>query len=428
MINSRVFDDTLQAYLDGYRYIVNKGGTRSSKTWNVLELQNLITQLSPKQIVTSTVAITLPHLRKGALRDFIKQRVADNSFRNIGFNKQELSFCYGKADSVLEFFSTDSEKAHGAGRDNLFINECQLLNWDIARHLLARTSGTVFLDYNPIKSFWIDKEILEHPERSKRTKLITSTYRDNNFLTVEQVAEIEANKDDARWWQVYGEGQTGNIKSGFEFYSNFSFARTVRKCEINREATVHVSFDFNVSPYITATVWQVSKDGNRYVASCIKEFCLRNPYNKTFDLAATIRNWLKDNFPDPLIRIYGDASGSRQSTISRYNEYDVIAKELQPYMDNRSMNIARSNPRLKGRRTFMNKILGGKHPYLIMYIDPKCKETIADFENVVECPEGGKLKQRVKDADTGLSYEPHGHTSDSADYFFCELFKQFYAM
>ena len=36
--------------------------------------------------------------------------------------------------------------------------------------------------------------------------------KDNPYLTPEQVAAIEKNKDDANWWRVYGEGLTGGVE------------------------------------------------------------------------------------------------------------------------------------------------------------------------------------------------------------------------
>jgi len=66
-------------------------------------------------------------------------------------------------------------------------------------------------------------------------------------------------------------------------------------------------------------------------------------------------------------------------------------------------------------------LAGGWH--IKLFIDPACKKTIEDFQNVLEAPDGGKLKQRVKDSDTGMTYEIYGHTSDTLDYLMCEAFR-----
>jgi len=39
-----------------------------------------------------------------------------------------------------------------------------------------------------------------------------------------------------------------------------------------------------------------------------------------------------------------------------------------------------------------------------------------------EAADGSKHKARMKHAETGVSYEKYGHTSDANDYFICSLF------
>ena len=65
----------------------------------------------------------------------------------------------------------------------------------------------VVWDYNPTRVFWA------HENYATRENCISihSTYKDNCFLSAEQVAEIESNKDDANWWRVYGEGKIGQL-------------------------------------------------------------------------------------------------------------------------------------------------------------------------------------------------------------------------
>ena len=64
------------------------------------------------------------------------------------------------------------------------------------------------MDYNPTHSFWANEQIELRPN----CVTIHSTYKDNFFLSDEQVAEIEANKHDRNWWQVYGEGKIGTLE------------------------------------------------------------------------------------------------------------------------------------------------------------------------------------------------------------------------
>ena len=63
------FDKVSNAYLQGYRYIVSKGGTRSGKTYSELQLLDIILSKSKQRVIT-TVSHSLPHLIGGAIRDY----------------------------------------------------------------------------------------------------------------------------------------------------------------------------------------------------------------------------------------------------------------------------------------------------------------------------------------------------------------------
>jgi phage terminase large subunit len=108
----------------------------------------------------------------------------------------------------MEFFSVDNAaKVHGSQRKRLFINEANHIDYEIFRQLAVRTSSIIFIDYNPASVCWIQQKV----ESRDNCILIRSTYKDNPFLSPEQVAEIESNKDDVNWWKVYGQGVEGTL-------------------------------------------------------------------------------------------------------------------------------------------------------------------------------------------------------------------------
>mgnify|MGYP000096266577 CR=1 FL=1 len=82
---------------------------------------------------------------------------------------------------------------HGPARDILFINEAQSIPREIFRQLDIRTRKKVIIDYNPVRRFWGETEFV-----GDRYVTIHSTYKDNPYLTPEQVAAIEKNKNDAK--------------------------------------------------------------------------------------------------------------------------------------------------------------------------------------------------------------------------------------
>lgn len=201
-----VFDRNNEAYIKKYRYIVNKGSTRSSKTYSVLQLLYIIAELSNKARIISIVSESMPHLRKGCMRDF--KEILENEGKWNENNWNATNSVYKVNNSMIEFFSVDNpSKVHGPARDILYVNECINIEYETYRQLAIRTRETIFLDCNPCFEFWLDEKVLPQ----KESILIHSTYKDNEYLTEAQVKEIESNKGDANWWKVYGEGLTGSL-------------------------------------------------------------------------------------------------------------------------------------------------------------------------------------------------------------------------
>ena len=187
------------------RYVDNAGGTRSGKTFSTLQVLCEIAK-GARDLLISVVSETMPHLKRGAIRDF-KAILADEWDDNA-WNKSESIYTF-PSGSIIEFFSADQPgKVHGPARDILFINEANHLDYDTARQLLVRTRLFAIFDYNPTHTFWVHEQIA--PRENCRS--IHSTYKDNAYLTAEQVAEIVSNKNDANWWRVYGEGKVGQLE------------------------------------------------------------------------------------------------------------------------------------------------------------------------------------------------------------------------
>ena len=219
---SSILQRNAEAWQSGkYRIIANKGGTRSTKTWSLLQLMLIIVTAS--KCLVSVVSESVPHLRKGAMRDI--DNILENAKLVEGVhysrNRTENTIAFQNG-GVLEFFSADSyTKVHGAQRDYLYINECNNLEWEIYRQLAIRTSKVIFLDWNPRSAFWFD----EHLQSRDGVCLIHSTYLDNPFLSKAQIAEIESNRGDENWWRVYGLGENGSVEG--LVYKSFSIVSSI---------------------------------------------------------------------------------------------------------------------------------------------------------------------------------------------------------
>ncbi|WP_165022088.1 PBSX family phage terminase large subunit [Dysgonomonas sp. ZJ279] len=202
-----VFQKNIEAYNARVRYIVNKGSTRSSKTYSVLQLLVFIADYSAKPLVISIVSESMPHLKKGCIRDFKEILSAKGYWNENDWNATDK--IYKMRNSIIEFFSADNpSKVHGPSRNILYVNECINIDFETYRQLAIRTTETIFLDCNPYFEFWLDEKVLTQDTST----LIHSTYRDNQFLTDAQIKEIESNRNDRDWWQVYGEGLTGSLR------------------------------------------------------------------------------------------------------------------------------------------------------------------------------------------------------------------------
>jgi len=203
-----VYDRNLEAFRLDYRYIVNKGSTRSSKTYSLLQLLYTLADHSETPLTISVVSESMPHLKKGCIRDFREMLINEGKWNIKDWNATDK--IYKVNDSIIEFFSVDNAaKVHGPSRDLLYINECINIDYEIYRQLAIRTTSNIFLDCNPSFEFWLDEKILS---RGKEALLIHSTYKDNQYLSEVQIKEIESNRSDKDWWRVYGEGLTGMLQ------------------------------------------------------------------------------------------------------------------------------------------------------------------------------------------------------------------------
>lgn len=221
MITTAVFNQNLKAFNDGYRVIANEGGSRSSKTFSILQLLYSIESLSNKRLITSTVSHSLPHLTGGAIRDF--DNILEEEGVNISRVKTKNPHIYRIGRSQHEFIGFDKPgKSLGAARDILHVNEANKMDFSIVHQLIQRTRIAVFLDWNPSEEFWFDEKGLR--ERSD-VKVIHSTFLDNiTNLTHGQISEFEYGKKRAdeeaslgqkgywwNWWQIYGLGLPGQF-------------------------------------------------------------------------------------------------------------------------------------------------------------------------------------------------------------------------
>ena len=148
----------------------------------------------------------MPHLRKGAMRDFFIFLKNNNLYNETDHNKSDNIYQVNK--SIIEFFSVDTPgKVHGPERDYLFVNELQYIDYDTFFHLAQRTRKQIFADWNPVGEFWVYPEYVENPQYKDDITLIHSTLYDNPFLAPEIKRDILLRAErDPNYRRVYLDG------------------------------------------------------------------------------------------------------------------------------------------------------------------------------------------------------------------------------
>lgn len=212
------------------RIKIVQGGSSAGKTIAILMVLIDIAQRE-KNLLISVVSETMPHLRRGAYRDFLNIMEAHGYYEEACLNKTELIYTLPGTGSRIEFFSADQPgKVRGPRRDILFINEANGLDYETYTQLAIRTNLSIFIDYNPTSSFWVHDEIIPSQEHD----FLIITYKDNEGLPESIVKELESRKGNKRFWTVYGEGKVGEvggrIYTGWEILDEIPFeARLFRR-------------------------------------------------------------------------------------------------------------------------------------------------------------------------------------------------------
>jgi len=219
-----VFEQNWDAWsIPGKRMIVNQGGTRSSKTYSLAQLFAIkLREHANQGIVLTICRKTMPSLKATVMRDFFEIIQGFGWYDPQKHNKTEAT--YELFGNLVEFVSIDDpQKVHGRKRHWLWANEGNELRYADWKQLIFRTTGKIFLDFNPSDEFhWIYDSVLNRED----THFIKSTYLDNPFLGPEIISEIERLKaEDETYWRVYGLGERGS--SGATIYTNWELCDDV---------------------------------------------------------------------------------------------------------------------------------------------------------------------------------------------------------
>ena len=194
---------------------VVQGGTWAGKTFCIVSLLiNKATKQANRKI--TIVAETIPALKGGALSDFILIMQSTGRWVQERYNATDRTYTFWNG-SVIEFKSFDTiGKAQAAGkRTDLFINEAPYIAFEIADALMMRTSGEIYIDFNPTAEFWAHTEIVNQDDAD----FLILKYTDNEALPNSILKELMMKIDKAKtseywknWCKVYIDGEIGSLE------------------------------------------------------------------------------------------------------------------------------------------------------------------------------------------------------------------------
>lgn len=209
------------------RIVINQGGTRSGKTFSILQvLCEYCLNNAARGSVVTIVRKTLPALKGSAYRDFLQILEREGWYNENDHNKSEMT--YNLFGNLVEFISVDQpQKIRGRKRNVCFINEANELSWEDFFQLNIRTTDKMILDYNPSDEFhWIYEKLQTRDDAD----FFVTTYKDNPYLEADLIEEIERLQGaDENYWRVYGLGERG-ISSDV-IYTHWQYGDYPEGCE-----------------------------------------------------------------------------------------------------------------------------------------------------------------------------------------------------
>jgi len=303
-----------------------------------------------------------------------------------------------------------------------------------------RSSKAEFLQeiftFNPetegnYEDFWMWKMFFEgHAEKSFRStidieyivdgekKMVQSnytvhhsTYRDNQYLTIQQIADLEQWKViNPYYYTVYTLGEWGNKAIEGKFWSGFNRLKHVKDdIFLDLEKPIHMSFDENNRPYPAMTIWQYDEldavwQGNKLLrpetvlVRQVHEICLTEPNNKLVKVAKELIRWLTINGWHNLIYEYGDASSDREDTkLEKGVNYFTILRDV--FVEaGYSVRIRKpnKNPPVAFSAEFINACFEANYLGFDISISSECKESINDYLLVQAKTDGTMKKPKDK--------------------------------
>jgi len=391
------------------RFVINYGGANSSKSWSQAQHETI-------------------KLLSGNGDTLVLRKIGAELFNSVYFQIKTIIERWNIQDEFICVFSGSKREIYHKGTGNRFVfmglddpaklksmlnirrvwgEEAEEMDLDDHNEINRRVRGfkdcQITYTFNPIlETHWLKTHFFDVPEIAEQTTHIFSTVKDNHFASKAEIKALEDYKlYDLNQYNIYFLGQWGKPGTKRPFIYAFKDELHIgHGLEFNPKLTVHLSFDFNVSP-ITAIAVQHGYKGTRTWINVIKEF--RLPSSDIYELTKEIRTYF---YETTYFIVTGDATGSSRSAMTKghTNYYQIIKSELR--LTNANFKVSRSNPSIKDSRALVNTLFM-RADFLI---DDSCRYLLDDLR-YVESDEHGVMDKKKAEAD-GM-----GHLMDTLRYY-----------
>ena len=252
-----------------------QGGSSAGKTYAILPILVDIAARTPMSEI-SIVAESIPHLKRGAMRDFRKIMGETGRWHEERWNATDFRYNFANG-SQIEFFSADNDsKLRGARRDWLYMNEANNMSFHSYTELASRTKKGVFLDWNPTNPFWFHEELINDND----VDFLIINYEDNeaipeaalNFILKAKEKSDNGNPYWVNWYRVYGLGQIGALEG--TIFNNWTLCDKIP----NEAEFIAYGLDWGFTNDPTALIECYRYDGKIYINELIYQTKLTNSH------------------------------------------------------------------------------------------------------------------------------------------------------
>jgi phage terminase large subunit len=225
--------------------------------------------------------------------------------------------------------------------------------------------------WTPAGYDWVYRRFVAE-NRNENYQTVFAKPRENCHLDATYYDYLRASYDENFYRQeVLGEyiNQNGDL-----VFNAFSRPANVVQAERNLYVPLLWSLDFNVNPLSSVVVQRYGT-----IVKVIDEITLRHA--STIQACEEFLRRFGDHRAD--ISIFGDCSGNRNTTNSEVSDWDIVKEVMAAQAKQRFIyRLYKSNPPVRSRVHFTNRMLRSAAGEVNLLVDPRCKELIMDFEQI----------------------------------------------